>query len=230
MSVDDLHEAKPIGAVGFKVRGEQLYLLPQKAVWWPSEKTLFVADVHIGKAAGFRALGVPVPSGTTANTLQRLSDLTAQHQPAHLVVLGDLLHSAKVHETESLDSFLQWRLSQTDLRITLVRGNHDDKAGDPPAAADVHCVDEPFLIGPFAALHHPGEHPQAYCLAGHIHPCVKLNGKGRDALRLPCFHDNGKGMVLPAFGAFTGMHTLTVARGEKVFPVTPQAVFSLPGF
>ena len=230
MSVDAIPLQPVAGAVSLALRGEQVFLLPQKALWWPAGKTVFVADVHIGKAAGFRALGVPVPSGTTGNTLQRLSDVVAQYQPAHLVVLGDLLHSAKVHDTDSLAHFLQWRLSLSDMAITLVRGNHDDKAGDPPAAANVVCVDEPFLIGPFAALHHPGAHAQAYCLAGHIHPCVKLNGKGRDALRLPCFHDTGKGMVLPAFGAFTGMHAITAEKGEKVFPVTPQAVFSLPIF
>ena len=230
MSVDLLHSSSPSGAVRLQLRGEQVYLLPQKALWWPAEKTVFVADVHIGKAAGFRALGVPVPCGTTANTLQRLSDLLTQYQPAHLVVLGDLLHSAQVHETESLERFLQWRLSRADMKITLVRGNHDDKAGDPPAIAQVLCVDEPFLLGPFAALHHPAQRSDAYWLAGHVHPCVKLHGKGRDTLRLPCFHDTGSGMVLPAFGAFTGMHAIRPAKHEKIFPVTADTVFSLPDF
>jgi len=218
----------PLGSVSLQLCGEHVYLLPQKAVWWPAEKTVFVADVHIGKAAGFRALGVPVPVGTTADTLQRLSDLISLCQPTQLVVLGDLLHSAKVHETESLAQFLRWRASQSEMKITLVRGNHDDKAGDPPARAHVSCVDEPFLIGPFAAMHHPAQTADAYWLAGHVHPCVKLQGKGRDTARLPCFHDNGQGLVLPAFGAFTGMHAVKPRAGEKIFPVTSQAVFSLP--
>ena len=32
-----------------------LALLPQRAVWRAADRTLFVADVHIGKAASFRA-------------------------------------------------------------------------------------------------------------------------------------------------------------------------------
>ena len=43
------------------ISGEQLDLLPEKAIWWPRRRTLLVADVHCGKDATFRAMGVPVP-------------------------------------------------------------------------------------------------------------------------------------------------------------------------
>jgi hypothetical protein len=40
-------------------------MLPDRATWWPAERVLFVADVHLGKPATYSALGQPVPKGTT---------------------------------------------------------------------------------------------------------------------------------------------------------------------
>ena len=51
--------------VTIEVAGRALSLLPQKAAFLPDTRTLLIADAHIGKATSFRALGVPVPRGTT---------------------------------------------------------------------------------------------------------------------------------------------------------------------
>ncbi|TXD50975.1 DEAD/DEAH box helicase, partial [Ralstonia sp. TCR112] len=45
--------------------GETVWLLPERALWWPVQRMLMVADAHFGKAATFRARGVPVPAGST---------------------------------------------------------------------------------------------------------------------------------------------------------------------
>ena len=71
-----------------------VHLLPGRAAFLPATSTLLVADVHIGKAASFRRLGVPVPAGTTAANLVRLDGLLARWPVRRLVVLGDLLHAA----------------------------------------------------------------------------------------------------------------------------------------
>ena len=76
-----------------RLAGETLWLLPEHAVWWPDAAMLMLADVHIGKAAAFRALGQPVPHGTTADNLRRLLDLTRQYPVRDLVFLGDFLHA-----------------------------------------------------------------------------------------------------------------------------------------
>src|SRR5690349_18536391 len=153
--------------------GERLVLLPEKAVWWPDRRTLLVADVHVGKAAAFRALGVPVPRGTTGETLDRLSALAARWQPRRIVVLGDFLHSAHAHAAPGTLAVLAgWRERHAALDLVLVRGNHDDRAGDPPAALGIDVVDEPRLEGGLALCHHPQPHATRYALAGHLHPCV----------------------------------------------------------
>ena len=63
--------------------GAELRLMPERAAWCAQSETLFVADVHLGKAATFRARGLPVPQGTTTETLTRLSQaLRRQTLPA----------------------------------------------------------------------------------------------------------------------------------------------------
>ena len=76
-----------------EVAGEELVLLPQRAALWQRERTLLVADAHWGKAATFRAFGVPVPRGTTLEGLQRLDAMIEQHAPRRILFLGDLLHA-----------------------------------------------------------------------------------------------------------------------------------------
>ncbi|MCU0763993.1 MAG: ligase-associated DNA damage response endonuclease PdeM [Hydrogenophaga sp.] len=208
--------------------GETLHLLPERALWWPAQGTLFVADLHIGKAATYRALGQPVPHGTTEDNLSRLSELINRLQAQQLVCLGDFLHAAAAHTAHVLASLQAWRERHASLRIALVRGNHDDRAGDPPPALAIAVVDEPWLLGPFACCHHPQTHPTHHVLAGHLHPVVALQGPGRDRLRLPCFLNEPGLSILPAFGAFTGGHLSEAAPGRQHHAVGGDRVWSLP--
>jgi hypothetical protein len=68
-----------------ELAGEQLWLLAHKAVYWPARKMLVVADIHFGKAAAFRALGVPVPRGTTSQNLLALDALLASYASEEIV-------------------------------------------------------------------------------------------------------------------------------------------------
>ena len=142
----------PLGtALPALMAGETLWLLPERALWWPAQRVLWVADLHLGKAATFRALGQPVPSGTTLANLQRLSQLIAHYQPAQLVFLGDFLHAAQARTPTLLAALADWRAAHSGLACTLVRGNHDSRAGDPPADLAITVVDEPHAMGPVAA-------------------------------------------------------------------------------
>lgn len=210
--------------------GATLELLAQKAIWWSAERSLLVADAHIGKAVSFRRLGVPVPHGTTDETLDAVTALIDQHAAARVIFLGDLLHSARAQASATLDAFGRWRECHGGVELLLVRGNHDHRAGDPPAAFGVACVDEPFFLPGAAGLalcHHPAPRSGAYVLAGHAHPCVQV-GRGIDRMRLPCFHLGTAVGVLPAFGAFTGMQAIVRAPDDRVFVVADNAVHALP--
>ncbi len=57
----------------------ELWLLADKAIYWPEQRALLVADIHFGKAAAYRRLGQPVPHGTTQANLQRLDALLERY-------------------------------------------------------------------------------------------------------------------------------------------------------
>ena len=205
-----------------------MHLLPERALWWPAARTLFVADLHMGKAASYRALGQPVPGGTTQENLSRLTDLIAQHAPERIVFLGDFLHAAAARTPAVLAALADWRRRHASIAMTLVRGNHDSRAGDPPEALAIAVVDEPHALGPFACCHHPQTHATRFVLAGHVHPACRLSGPGRDSLRLPCFVVEARQLVLPAFGEFTGGWRVEAEPGRRLYPVGAAAVWCLP--
>ena len=130
--------------------GSTLRLLSQRAVHLPERGLLLVADAHIGKAVSFRRLGVPVPLGTTTETLDRLSAAVAASGAQHVVFLGDLLHSARSRAASTWAAVAHWREAHAELELTLLRGNHDNHAGDPPPAWGVRCIDGPLRIGGLA--------------------------------------------------------------------------------
>ena len=158
---------------------------PRRRPSSPPAGTLLVADAHIGKAVSFRALGVPVPRGTTSETLAGLTALVRRTGARRIVFLGDFLHSAR-GRTRRRTLAARGRAGATRtpaLELVLVRGNHDDRAGDPPAALRhrrrrraVRC----WTAWPCATTR--GRSPARYVLAGHLHPCVHVGGR---ALRPP---------------------------------------------
>lgn len=197
--------------------GSELWLLPQRAIYWPEQQALLIADAHFGKAAAYRKLGQPVPHGTTATNLQCLDDLLARFGCRQIIFLGDFLHAPESHAPQTLAALAEWRERHAAISMVLIRGNHDRRAGDPPAYLRIQIVNEPLLLGDFALQHEPHEHATHHVLAGHVHPAYRLSGKGRQSLRLPCFAFGERVSLLPAFGAFTG--GMNVPREGRIFVI-----------
>src|SRR5690242_20438181 len=147
-----------------EVAGEHLVLLPERAAFWSRTETLLVADPHFGKAAAFRAAGVPVPRGTTSETLTRIGLALDRTRARRLVFLGDFLHAREGRAPETLRVINEWRAQRASTEMILVRGNHDVRAGDPPLELDVKCVDAPLVEGPFAFTHKPTRSDVGYVL------------------------------------------------------------------
>lgn len=204
---------------------EALWLLADKAVYWPGRKCLLIADAHFGKASAYRSLGQPVPQGTTTANLQRLDRLLAAFPGAQVIFLGDFLHGPGSHASGTLNALRAWRERHAGVALTLIRGNHDKRAGDPPGDLNIEVVTEPLLMGPFALQHEPAPHASHHVLAGHVHPVYRLRGKGRQSLRLPCFLIGNQVSLLPAFGAFTGGYSVTQEEGSRIFVIGDQEVW-----
>ncbi|MCE5316145.1 MAG: ligase-associated DNA damage response endonuclease PdeM, partial [Parachlamydia sp.] len=180
---------------------QHLQLLPGKAVFWQEEKILILADLHLGKAATFRAAGIPVPEGSMEADLLHLEQLLDQHQAERCIIVGDLVH----HHSGLTDHTLQAMektICKGRLPVDLVAGNHDralisafkkDRVRDWP----IQLHGEKLLIPPFAFIHHPVVIPGYYSLCGHLHPKVAVK-LGRNQQFYPCFIFGSQFAVLPA--------------------------------
>ena len=169
------HDLAPLadGKVGATLAGERVVLLAERALFWPRTRAVFVADVHLGKGAAFRAGGVALPRGATATDLARLSRLIDSTRATRLVVLGDFLHAAAGRVAALDAAFLRWRDAHAGVAITLVRGNHDANAGDPPAAWRVEVVADPFRWRrSCCATNRRSRGPATPCAATSIPACV----------------------------------------------------------
>ncbi len=194
--------------------------LSTKALFWPRLETVFVADIHLGKAAA-----IPVPHGTTAATLTRLDCLLNQTRAKHLVVLGDLWHDRLGRSTQ-LDSTLgDWTKTHDRVEFTLVKGNHDTKSGRTLPNTGFCEVDE-LELGSITCLHHPTPREGRYVLCGHIHPGFHLS-RGRAGLTVPCFWFGQEVGVLPAFGEFTGLTCVERGPGDKMVLVAGEELVCL---
>ncbi|MCU0636194.1 MAG: ligase-associated DNA damage response endonuclease PdeM [Gemmatimonadaceae bacterium] len=204
--------------------GEPAQLFADRALFLPRHEALLVADVHWGKAAAFRADRIPIPRGTTTDDLERLDALLDETCARQLLVLGDLLHAPTSLAPETRLAIEAWRARRGALEITLVRGNHDARSGDPPRGLGITCVDAPYVLGPFHLHHFPTEGADGYALAGHVHPLVRLQGRGRQRLVLPCFAFGMRSGVLPSFGSFTGGSVVDLGDGARVFAIADGSV------
>jgi uncharacterized protein len=215
------------------VRAGALNLLPERAAFAPAAKTLFVADLHLGKAATFRAFGAPAPTGVSEETLRRLAELIERVQPEHVAVLGDFTHARAAMTPGLLKSLCAWRARWSTLAVTIVLGNHDRGAELFYLECGFSWVKAPALIAGLECRHHPiapDDVSASLALAGHLHPVVRLNGPGRDSLRTPCFVVGRRQIVLPAFGEFVGGSLVTPSEGERALIATARGVFDVtPG-
>jgi DNA ligase-associated metallophosphoesterase len=207
-----------------ELAGEALVLFPERAIYWPRKQTLLVADTHWGKAAAMRAAAIPIPEGTTAGDLARLTRILRATRAERLVLLGDAIHAREGRAPRTLGAVADWRAMHGGLDILLVRGNHDRRAGDPPGELNIRCVDAPSAEAPFVFQHFPGAAAGGYALAGHLHPAIHLHGRGKQKANLVCFWFTREFGVLPAFGSLTGAAFVERGEGDRVYAIAGDEV------
>lgn len=218
---------KPL-AFSHTIFNQTLLLLPQKAVFWQEQKTLIVADVHLGKVGHFRKAGIAIPKLLEQEDLATLSDLINEYKPENIIFLGDLFHSDMNNDW---DWFVLWRELYKNIRMLLVKGNHDILQQKFYDHLDFETV-ETLHSGPFLFSHEPLK-PQLfqtttlYAISGHIHPGVTLHGRGRQKITLPCFHFGVRQAILPAFGRFTGNFCIRNTETDQLFGVMRHKIISL---
>lgn len=195
---------------------EELILLPEKAIFWPKQKTLIVADLHWGKTAHFRKNGIAIPSDTQKRDEQLLAGIISSYKADRLVIAGDLFHSKANKETED---FPNWRRAHSTLHIDLIIGNHDILPSEKYITWNLQIHEEPYLIAPFLIAHNEIKNSRHFIIHGHVHPAIRLSGKGQQSVKLYCFAEYNNSLVMPAFGTFTGTHLINETGYKHVYVV-----------
>ena len=207
-------------SLAIDLAGETLLLLPERAVYWPAQCSLLVADLHLGKGDIFREAGLAIPSGGTEHDLARLTQLLRTHMVRTLYVLGDLLHGAE-HGARWRSHWQPWREAHAALRIVAIAGNHDRSLAG--ARLDLELAGTRLAVGPLLLSHLPVAGDGVIC--GHLHPVVKLpRVPGRHA----AFVQQPGQLILPAFSRFTGGHEWNAQSQQRLFVCTGDRVIALP--
>lgn len=199
--------------------GQTLHLLPEKGIFWEEKNYLILADLHLGKAGHFRKSGIPISDLIHSKDILILDKLIAKFKPQQVIFLGDLFHS---DHNQGWEVFKRWIKSKAPLPFKLVLGNHDVLDESSYRISNLEVM-EKLSLHPFDLTHIP-EETELYNLAGHIHPAVRLTGKGRQSLRLPCFYFGKKNGLLPAFGNFTGTAKINIHKTDTVFAIADNKV------
>ena len=217
---------KKNSTVAVEFEGFSLVFLPEKALWIKELSTLLIADLHFGKAAHFRKSGIPIPEPIHEIDLLKLRTLHQTLRPTHTYFLGDLFHSDWNEQWESLNAFL------TELKATqfhLIKGNHDVLSPTAYQQSILKIHKQPYALESFILSHEPlGEVFSGMLnLCGHIHPGVRLVGKARQSVRIPCFYQSGAQLILPAFGNFTGLALVEPKANDKVWGITGEKIIPI---
>ena len=208
-----------------QIREHLFELHPLRALWWHKHAILICADVHIGKGEHFRQSGIPIPKAVNASNLWNLVVLIEHYKPKKVLFLGDLFHSKNNREwaelIDCLDHF-------PHLEKALVLGNHEIESIKEYEELGFTVV-ESLRIEDLEFRHEPTERrePERYSICGHIHPAVRMHGAAHQSLRLACFWFGAHQAILPAFGEFTGLHTIQPKKGDHVFVIAENRVIKV---
>lgn len=221
-SAPDLHDrdrALPVvddtrGDAHVVVAGVDLVADLSGVLLWPDARMLVVADLHLEKGSAHAARGMPLPPYDTAATLTRLAMLVARHDPAIVIALGDSFHDRGATARLSPQDRERLGLLQRGREWIWIAGNHD-----PEPHADVGGVcAETLVVRGLVFRHEPGGALPGAAgeIGGHLHPCARIVQRGRSLVRR-CFACDGRRMILPAFGAFTGGLNIRDDAFSRVF-------------
>ncbi len=201
-----------------------LELLAEKAIFWKQQSAIILSDVHLGKISHFRKAGIGVPREAAIDSLGMLEKLVNSHPAKDVYILGDLFHS---HKNEEWDHFVDFLYRNNNIQFHLIMGNHDILSGNEYARIPMAIHEETLELGPFLFSHEPLRQPEKYNIHGHIHPAVRISGKAKQSVRLPCFYFTESHGILPAFGVFTGNYTLDYKLADSVFMIAGNRVIKV---
>jgi uncharacterized protein len=194
-----LHSLAGRAGQTISICGKSLLADGSGAIFWPAQRALLVADLHLEKASAYASAGALLPPYDTRETLIRLAEAIDRYQPDRVIALGDSLHDAGAAARIGADDLQRLNILQEGRDWIWLSGNHDKES---TSRLGGRVASELKLAG-ITLRHRPACGSTTHEIAGHMHPAARLWLYG-SSIRRPCFVGNARRLILPAFGAFTG--------------------------
>ncbi|WP_439479176.1 ligase-associated DNA damage response endonuclease PdeM [Chryseobacterium aquaticum] len=212
-----------IATKNISILNQNFTLTNQRALFWEKEKALIFSDLHIGKTAHFRKNGIALANHIMKNDLERLSILIEYFQPEKFIIVGDLLHAGN---NSDVDEFCNWQQQYPDIKFCLVEGNHDriSKTLEKKLCLDSRSTS--LEIDDIAFVHDYDRANPKFQITGHIHPGFVINSAVKK-IKLPCFAQTSKQLLLPAFSEFTGLDTKNIPKKGMFFVFTDSDIYEV---
>ena len=202
-----------------QIQNQEFILHPLGCIFWVEKSILLISDVHLGKVTHFRKFGAPVSQKAVYENFILLDEIVSQFQPFQICFLGDLFHSSLNKEWQLFENWARKTLAE----IILISGNHDIIAPEKFESLGIQIF-ERLILNNFLLTHHPEESENYFNFCGHIHPAIRMQGFGRQRIKLPCFLKKQQQLILPAFGQFTGTFVLEPKKEDEVYAIVENEV------
>ncbi|MBZ0128030.1 MAG: ligase-associated DNA damage response endonuclease PdeM [Rhodobacteraceae bacterium] len=178
----------------FTLADARLTALSSGALWWSEAGILCVSDLHFGKSGRLaRRAGNMLPPYENRETLERLEADILTRNPETIICLGDSFDDLYAFEEMDEADRLWLTCLMAGRQWVWIEGNHDP---GPVDIGGTHLAQ--FRAGPLV-FRHIADPDASGEVSGHFHPKAGLRG-----IRRPCFLLDGRRLILPAYGTYTG--------------------------
>lgn len=211
----------------FIFQKQTLWLSPARCIYWEEENALILSDLHFGKSGHFRKAGIGVPQNIYKEDLQRLFAQIQFFKSNHVFITGDMFHS---NANKELDFFVKWRNDFPKINFHLIKGNHDLLSKKFYEVANIRVAEKKMSVKNFCFTHDIAgceTNDSEYTFSGHVHPGIKVNGTGRQSMKLPCFYFSKSYAILPAFSMFTGLFNVRPKKSDTIFALVENQVIQM---
>lgn len=209
----EIEPIDPSTGLPIEVAGASLFAHASGVLYWAKHETLIVSDLHLEKGSHYATKQIFLPPYDTAVTLDHLSRLMVAFSPKRVIALGDSFHDDAGPARLGTKDQLVLETLVSGKEWVWISGNHD---ADLPKDLGGSFENE-ITLDAINFRHEPTSNRTKGEVAGHLHPCARIRGRGR-TIRSRCFVANKDRMILPAFGAFTGGLNVRDAAFDPLFP------------
>ena len=200
----------------------------RRAVWDEADRTLMVADVHLGYVWVERRRGALLPL-VQEDAFSRLRDLLGSYAPRRCVFLGDTVHATAPIQALEEEFRREFAALAEVCPLEFVLGNHDGNLPDllrrcgldAPAARRLRCGSHALVHGDAMTVQAAREGDvgdEGWIIYGHEHPALNLSDGVTSGLRVPCFVVGHRRLILPAFSRWSAGQV--VGRSSWLSPLS----------